>query len=667
MVNNTRKMKRLLILTSGILFLLAGTISAQPTKKLKRANALYDAGGYSEAIKLYRDDIDKISDKKELSLYLYKVGNCFRMIGEPRKAELWYEKAIRRECPNPKVYFYYAEMLKMNEKYDLAIEQYQKYKVLVPNDPLADVGIKSCELAKQWVATPSGYEITNMRPLNGKYSDFSPAYASSDYKILYFTSSREGSTGKKISAVTGEYFSDIYIAELDNKGVWSKPKPLEEPINSEFDDGTPSLTPDGNNMFFTRCKVSKRNKLGCQILAAKNSDQGWLTPKAIDLAPDSMIVAHPAISADGTELYFVSNIEGGNGGLDIWKITREEGSEQWSAPIHLGPEINTPGNEMFPYIHPDGTLYFASDGHPGMGGLDIFKAKKGEDGRWVVENMRYPINSPADDFGIIFEKDREAGYFSSRRTGSRGGDDIYMFYLPPINFNMIGAVVDDKTQTPIANATVKLIGSDGTVATMQTKDDGAFKFTLIPNTDYVVIASKKGYLNNKAKESTKGLTSSKDFDVSIPLTSTAKPIEIPNIFYDYDKWELRPESKAALDNLVQILNDNPNITIELASHTDSRGSLDYNYELSQKRAQAVVNYLIENGIAPERLKAKGYAQTQPKVVDERMAAQYPFLTVGTKLDKAYIDSLTDEEQKEIVHQINRRTEFRVLRDDFTAN
>ncbi|HDP74709.1 MAG TPA: hypothetical protein ENN49_02345 [Bacteroidales bacterium] len=657
-------MKRLLLIALGLVYLTSGNISAQPTKKLQKADALYNAGAYYDAISLYRDDIDKIKDKKELSIYLFKIGNCFRLIGQPHQAVLWYEKAIRRECPNPKVYFYYAEMLKMNEKYDLAIEQYQKYKVLVPNDPLADVGIQSCELAKQWIATPSGYEITNMRAINSKFNDFSPAYASSDYNILYFTSSRNGTTGNKTSAVTGEYFSDIFVTELDNKGVWSTPKPLDETINSQYDEGTPSLTPDGNHMFFTRCKVSKRNKLGCQILYSKLSDQGWLTPKELKLAADSMIVAHPAISADGTELYFVSNIPGGYGGLDIWKITREAGSDEWSAPINLGPQINTPGNEMFPYIHPDGTLYFSSDGHPGMGGLDIFKVKKNDEGQWVVENMRYPINSSADDFGIVFEKEREAGFFSSRRKGGRGGDDIYMFYLPPINFNMIGKVLDEKTKTSIADATVKLIGSDGTIATMQTQGDGSFRFNLVPNTDYVIIASKKGYLNNKDKETTKGLTKSHDFSVSLPLTSTAKPIEIPNIFYDYDKWELRPESKEALDNLILILNDNPNITIELASHTDSRGSLEYNYELSQKRAQAVVNYLIENGIATDRLRAKGYAQTQPKVVDENLAAQYPYLIPGTVLDKKFIDSLTSEEQKETVHQINRRTEFRVLRDDY---
>ncbi|HNV52688.1 MAG TPA: OmpA family protein, partial [Tenuifilaceae bacterium] len=437
-------------------------------------------------------------------------------------------------------------------------------------------------------------------------------------------------------------------------------------VNTQFDEGAGSLTSDFNTVFFTRCKVSKRDKLGCQIFSSKRVEQGWLTPDEIKVSSDSMIVAHPAISADGTTLYFASNIAGGFGGLDIWKVTRASSGDEWGEAINLGGEVNSPGNEMFPYVHADGTLYFSSDGHPGMGGLDIFKAKSQENGAWIIENMRYPMNSPADDFGVVFEREREAGYFSSRRQGGRGADDIYMFYLPPIIYNMIGKVTDDKTKTPVNQATVKLIGSDGAIVTMQTKEDGTFKFNLTPNTDYVILASKKGFLNNKAKETTRGLTRSKDFDVAIAITSTEKPIEIPNIFYDYDKWELRPESREALDRLVEILNDNPTVTIELASHTDSRGTQEYNYELSQKRAQSVVNYLIEKGIATDRLKAKGYAQTQPKVVDAALNARYTFLPIGVVLDQKFVDGLTSEENKEVVYQINRRTEFRVLRDDYPA-
>lgn len=642
--------------------LLSHSVLAQ-TSKFKRAEAFYNAGGYYQAIDLYKSDMDKIKDKVELGNTFFKIGNCYRMVGNARQAEAFYQKAILRDCQDPKAYLYFADMLRMNEKYDLAIENYQKYQTLVPGDKLAEVGIQSCDLAITWRETPSGYEITNMRGLNTRASEFCPSFASADYSLIYFTSSREGTTGGKESAATGENFSDIFVTERNAQGNWSKPKPLGDAINSQFDEGSCSLTSDYNTMFFTRCNVSKRNKLGCQIYMAKRSEQAWLTAELLKVAPDSMVVAHPAISHDGLTLYFVSNIAGGHGGYDLWKMTRASASDNFGEPVNLGPAINTPGDEMFPYAHPDGTLYFSSNGHPGMGGLDLFKAVQ-KNGAWQVENMRYPMNSPADDFGIVFEKDREAGYFSSRRKGGRGADDLYLFYLPPIIYNMTGKISDTKTSEPIAEATVKLIGSDGIVVTAQTANDGTYRFAMNPNVDYVVLASKKGYLNNKAKETTRGLAQSKDFDVNIGLTSTAKPIEIPNIFYDYDKWELRPESQAALDMMVEILNDNPTITIELASHTDDRGSLEYNYDLSQKRAQAVVNYFIEKGVEPQRLKAKGYAQTQPKVVDDALSAANPFLPVGVTLNADFVNSLAEEEQKEAVYQINRRTEFRVLRDDF---
>lgn len=654
----------------SILIVFAGFSFVQgqaTTPKLQRADALYKAGAYFDAIDLYKSELDKIqNDKVELSKYLNKIATCYRLIGNARQAELWYQKAILRNCPDPKVFYYYAEMLKMGEKYDPALENYQKYKQLVPNDKLADVGINSCELAKQWIASPSGYEITNVRSINTKQSEYSPVYGSADYSSLYFTSSRSGATGGKVSSVTGEYFSDIFYTERDLKGVWSDPKVIDASINTAYDEGTCSFSSDYNTIFFTRCRVSKREKLGCEILSSKKSEGGWLTPEPVKVTTDSMIVAHPSLSADGLTLYFASNIPNGFGGIDIWKVTRASVGDNWGEPINLGGEINTSGNDMFPFIHSDGTLYFSSDGLPGVGGLDIFRAKPDEKKGWVVENMRFPINSPADDFGIVFEKDREAGYFSSRRAGGRGADDIYLFYLPPIILNMIGQVNDEKTSKPIAQSTVKLVGSDGLITTTQTAEDGSFKFMLSPNNDYVVIASKKGYLNNKSKETTRGVNLSKDFTAKILLTSTEKPIEIPNIFYDYDRWELRPESMTALDRLVEILNDNPNVTIELGSHTDCRGTLEYNYDLSQKRAQSVVNYLIEKGIATDRLKAKGYAQSQPKVADEQLVAQYPFMTVGAILDQKIIDTL-DNDKKEIVYQISRRTEFKVLRTDYKVS
>lgn len=382
-------------------------------------------------------------------------------------------------------------------------------------------------------------------------------------------------------------------------------------------------------------------------------------PVLIPIAPDSVIVTHPSLSADGKTLYFASNLSGGIGGLDIWKVTRDSDKGEWGKPVNLGAEINTPNNEAFPFIHPDGTLYFASTGRPGMGGYDIFIARQ-KGSSYAVENMGYPINSSSDDFGITFLTGKETGYFTSRRPGGKGEDDVYMFHLPPIAINISGTVIDSKHKKPVEGSIIKLLGNDGTTVNTQTGADGTFKFMMKPNTDYIVIATKKGYLNGKYKANTFDIKGSKEFTTSIEMTSYEKPVEVPNIFYDFDKWNLKPESTAALDLLIETLNDNPSIIIEMGSHTDIRGGLEYNYKLSQNRAQAAVDYLIEKGIPTERLRAKGYASSAPKVVDEQIAKQYPFLPVGTVLDDQFIAKLDSDQKKDISHQLNRRTEFRVI-------
>lgn len=375
------------------------------------------------------------------------------------------------------------------------------------------------------------------------------------------------------------------------------------------------------------------------------------------------LIQHPAISDDELTLMFVSDMGGGEGGKDIWKVSRTERSGDWGAPENLGPEINTAGNELFPYLHSDGTLYFSSDRHIGMGGLDIFSAKQQEDGHWTIENMRYPINSSADDFGIVFENDVERGYFSSSRKG-KGNDDIFAFHLPPLRFNIKGVVVDRRTEHVIPQAIVKLIGSDGTTIEDETADDGTFRFMLKPNTDYIFLASRPGYLNTKGRETTKGQNTSKDYRMTLELAAIDKPIELPNIFYDFGKWDLRPESMVALDRLVETLNDNPNITIELGSHTDSRDTEAFNLDLSQKRAQSVIDYLISKDINADRLTAKGYGESQPKTVDVKTDKAYVFLNVDDSLTEAFINSLNTEQEREIAHQLNRRTEMTVLRTDY---
>lgn len=658
-------MKKYLLFFISLLgmVLISGEAFSQRDKSSK-AEAAFKAGEYTQAVDLYKTAYNSISDKTSKAEILYKIAECYRLTNDPVKAELWYLKAINRDIKEPLAYFYYAEAKKMNMKYEEAKEYYKKYKELSTDEARANNGIKSCDLAMKWIDNPSGYQVENMKFFNSKESDFAPAYANEDYGTVYFTSSREGATGTVTSGVTGQNFSDIFVTRMDRKGTWSEPVPLSENINSEFEEGTPSLSQDMNTLYFTRCKKAKNQDLGCQIVYVERDGEAWGKDKAIELAGDSVVTAHPAISPDDLTLYFVSDMQGGFGGKDIWKVTRANKGDEWSKPENLGADINTVGDEVFPFIHKDGTLYFSSNGHVGMGGLDIFKAKQNANGSWKVENMETPVNSNADDFGIIFQSDVEKGYFSSSRT-AKGDDDIFTFNLPPLKFNLMGVVKDEKTDQPIPEANIKSVSSDGLTVDIKADKNGAFKMAMKANTDYVLIGSKQGYLNGKERETTKGLDKSKDFRTVILLSSIAKPIELPNIFYDFGKWDLRPESMVALDGLVETLNDNPTVTIELASHTDSRGTDADNITLSQRRAQSVVDYLIQKGIATDRLTAKGYGESEPKTVDVKLVQQYPFLKEGSVLTEDFINKLPDPDLQEAAHQINRRTDFRVLRTDYT--
>lgn len=656
-------MKKVLFLAICTLFIGISTNTNAQKGKAWRAYAAYDAGSYADAIDLFKEAYDVVTEKAEKTDILFKIAECYRKMSSPLKAAMWYKKAIDKEYKDPIVYYRYGQMLMMTEKYDDAKNQFIKYKSLAPKDPQADVGIESCNTAPDWNNNPSGYLIENMKYFNSKDDDYSPCYARSDYSVVYFTSSRSESKGSEIHGATGQGFADIYMSQVDRKGKWSTPVPLDESVNTEMEEGTPIVSADYNTLYFTRCKMSKNKNFGCQIYYAKRNGDAWSKAQPINLEGDSIVVAHPAITADELTLYFVSDMPGGVGGKDIWVVTRSSKGDEWGKPKNLGPPINTSDDEMFPYVHPDGTLYFASNGHVGMGGLDIYMAKKNEDGSWKIENMRPPINSPADDFGICFQKEDEKGYFSSNRSG-RGDDNIYAFVLPPLRFNVIGTVKDEKSDQPLSNVAVKSVGSDGMQVETKTANDGTFRFMLKPSTDYVFIASKEGYLNGKERETTKGMSKSKDFHTNIYLSSIEKPIELPNIFYDFGKADLRPESMVTLDKFVETLNDNPNVTIELMSHTDARGAADLNMELSQRRAQSVVDYLIQKGIAPDRLSAKGYGKTQPKVVDKKMHDQYSFLPLGQTLTEEFINSLPTSEQQEIAHQFNRRTEFKVLRTDY---
>ena len=653
-----------------IVAIIAGLFSTNAIAQkdhLAVADQAFEGQEYYKAITLLKKAYSKEKDKANKAEIIFKTAECYRFVNDSKQAETWYRKALKIKYPENNVQLYYANALKANGKFEDAIVEYEKYSELVPDDPRGKNGAEACALAQKWVDNPSRYVVENAVQLNGKQMDFSPSYASKNHKELYFTSSRDNASGNEVDGWTGQGFTDIFSATIDNKGKWSKPKPLPATINSIYNEGAAVMNNDFNQMIFTRCGVKKKVKMGCELYSTNKNGDTWTEAEVLPFfvkdegdASTQVTVGHPALSADGKVLVFASDAEGGKGGRDLWKSTFDEEKKRWEKPVALA-SINTPGDEMYPFIHADGTLYFASNGHIGMGGLDIFMAEaQGED--WgQVTNMRSPINSSGDDFAIIFEKEQEKGFFTSNREDGKGSDDIYSFLLPALKFTLCGTVTDYKTKAAIGDATVSIVGTDGSSLETTTDSKGKYCFDLAPATSYVITAGKKDfYLNKTGKTTTVGFEEDKDLISDFELDPINRVIDLPNIFYDLGKWDLRPESKVALDGLVETLNDNPTIVVELGSHTDTRASDSYNLSLSQKRAQSVVDYLIENDVVGERLVAKGYGETTPKVLDAAVGE----LPAGSVINDAFIAKLAGEELKEEAHQLNRRTEFKVLRNDY---
>lgn len=645
--------------------------SCSNARRLEKARALSEAGETFKAQEIYQKAYGKAKNKAEKAKIAYELGECNRQLNNSKKAEKWYKRAVRSKYPNPLSVLRYAEAMKMNDKYEDAVEVFNQYAELVPDDPRGELGAKSCSTALEWVENPTRYIVEVAEGFNSKQSDYAPAYTNSDYNTVLFTSTREGVGGGNFSDASGQNFADIFIIKRDRKGKWSEPVPVKGEINSEFDDGIPVFSSDFKTLMFTRARMSKNESLGAKVYTAKSGNDTWTGVEPLVIVPDSSVtVAHASLSPDGLSLFFVSDMDGGLGGKDIWKVSRTSTTEAWGSPENLGASINTVGDELFPYIRTDSVFYFSSNGHLGMGGQDIFKASKDENNKWQVENMKSPVNSEGDDFGICFQGEKEKGLFTSSRyvKGKKlGKDDIYTFYLPVIKFDMTGLVRDADSYKPIQGAKVTLEGSDGTTLEATTGKDGKFKFKLGIDVDYVLVSTKEKYLNGKSKESTKGFTESKTLQVKMSMRSIAdkeKTFEVADILYDVAKWDLRPESMVSLDALVELLNDNKNITIELGSHTDFRGSDDKNQELSQKRAQSVVDYLIQKGINNKRLTAKGYGESVPMRISKKQAAKHDFLKEGDVLSEEFINNLASKKQKEIAHQINRRTEFKVLSTKF---
>ena len=636
--------------------------------KLSDAEEKQRIGEYFEAAAIYRKVYTKTSpQKRDLRGYIaYRMAECNRLINNTPRATSAYMNALRYEYPDSIVSLRLGQMYQKTGRYTEAIRYYNDFLQRNPESELALNGIKGSELAPQWKQNPSRYIIKRMEKFNSRRGDFSPMLYGDKYDQLYFTSSRTPKGANKdkdetVSAITGIRNNDFFLVKQDEQGNWLAPVELEDEVNTEFDEGTPSFSKDGNTMYYTYCAQDPEGPRTSEIYVSTRSSAKWGKGTRARIVKDSVTaLGHPAISPDGKYLYYVSDAVGGFGGKDIFR-SRLVGND-FGPMENLGPEINTPGDEMFPYVRDSVTLYFASNGHPGMGGLDLFKATQDSTGKWHVENLKAPINSMGDDFGITFVGNKEKGFFSSNRNDARGYDHLYSFELPIITI-FIEGIVFDVDENPIEDATVRIVGKDGLNEKVLAKKDGTYRVELERDIRYVMMASARGYLNQNFELRTGPEEKNETYIVDFYLSPISKPVVIENIFYDFDKATLRPESQKALDEMIKMLNDNPNVTIELGAHTDRKGSDQYNERLAQRRAQSVVDYLIAGGIDKERLEAKGYGESVPKVINKKMAKSFDFLKEGDILTEEFILTLTPEQQ-EMADQINRRTEFKVLRTNY---
>ena len=651
-----------------LLFLTALLLFSCKSAKLSDAEEKQRIGEYFEAAAIYRKVYTKTSpQKRDLRGYIaYRMAECNRLINNTPRATSAYMNALRYDYPDSIVSLRLGQMYQKSGKYMDAIRHYNDFLLLNPESQLALNGIKGSELAPQWKQNPSRYIVKRMEKFNSRRGEFCPMLYGEKYDQLYFTSSRTPKGANKdkdetISAITGQRNNDFFLVKQDEQGNWLAPVELEDEVNTEFDEGTPSFSKDGNTMYYTYCAQDPEGPRTSEIYVSTRSSAKWGKGTRASIVKDSVTaLGHPAVSPDGKYLYYVSDAVGGFGGKDIFR-SRLVGND-FGPMENLGPDINTPGDEMFPYVRDSVTLYFASNGHPGMGGLDLFKATQDSTGKWHVENLKAPINSMGDDFGITFEGDKEKGFFSSNRNDARGYDHLYSFELPVITI-FIEGIVSDVDENPIEDATVRIVGKDGLNQKVLAKKDGTYRVELERDIRYVMMASARGYLNQNFELKTGPEEKNETYIVDFYLSPISKPVVIENIFYDFDKATLRPESQKALDEMIKMLNDNPNVTIELGAHTDRKGSDQYNERLAQRRAQSVVDYLIAGGIEKERLEAKGYGESVPKVINKKMAKNYDFLNEGDVLTEEFILTLTPEQQ-EIADQINRRTEFKVLRTNY---
>ena len=634
----------------------------------RRADAAMTIGEYQEAASLYRRAYMQTAPRERASrgALAYKMGEAYRSFGNVGRALAAYKNAERFGVADSLVLRKQGDMLRYAGNYKGAEEKYKAYLEKNPEDVLALAGYRSSQKATAIREAGSAYTVKLDKNFSSSRADYCPAFSDRNGSAVYFSSTRNSGTGGQMSGITGTKPGDIYCLKKDEKGHWKSPEAAEGELNSEWDEGAACFTEDGNTMYFTVCRSDPQYPRMAEIWTSTRNDAKWGKPQALKITADTLSsYAHPALSPDGKWLYFVSDMPGGYGGYDLWRAS-VVGGHGIGVVENLGPEINTPGNEMFPAFRPSGELYFSSDGRePNLGGLDLYRAKEDTlTKHWEVAHLPYPMNSNGDDFGITFEGLHNRGFFSSNRASAgRGWDKIYNFSFPEILLSVKGWVYEqDGYELP--EAVVYMVGNDGTNMKIGVNLEGSFEQPLAPGGKYLFLATCRGYLNYRAELTVDSLAQKEhQYVLQFPLPSISIPVLVRGVYYEFDKADLTDNSREALDRLVKVLKENPNITIELSAHCDYRGRAEYNERLSQRRAESVVRYITEHGIEAERLTAKGYGESQPKTVSKKMAEKYPFLHENDVLTEEFILKLQPEQQ-EVCNSLNRRTEFRVLRTTY---
>lgn len=651
------------LLLAFIFFLMVAPAVAQK-KDIKAADLLYQKFEYARAVEVYKKALEAGQPTLVVSS---KIADCYRLMNNAKEAEFWYAQVLSFPDHEPQQIKYYADAARKNGNFVKAHQHYLTYGQKMPAEAAAAQALAAaCTNAQQWLAQPLAYDLKKVKALNSENADFSPtAYLEG----LVFTSNRTPAVKTKadVSGWTGKPdFKLFYIK--GNDSAWQTPELLPEPLNNKFQNGSAVFSPNQDIIYFTRInRVKQKNKKAntdpfswvkfptesefinrLEIFISEKKDEKWSEPKAFPYNKvTEYSVGHPALSPDGNTLYFASDMPGGVGETDIYFSQKQAGGT-WSKPQNLGSAVNTPGKELFPTFGPDSTFYFSSEGHNGMGGLDIYAARGAADTWKDIRNLKYPLNSSQDDFGILFDKTNEAGYLSSNREAADGADDIYAFKFVRTPCNLAGRAIEKiqvkpgvYRESPVENVMMRLYkGSDTTSIITYSDAKGFFTFPILDGVTYTVKGIKEGYLTRSVTvapscESTLDMVK---MGMVLNRNTLNKPIVIENIYYDLDKYTIRPDAALELDKLVRTLKDNPTIKIELSSHTDSRNTIAYNNLLSQLRAEAAVKYMITKGIAPDRMVAKGYGESR-------------------LLNKCADNIKCSEED----HQLNRRTEFKLLK------